>query len=284
MIEKIFSTGSITLNYEEGSSSGSPMLLLHALSTNIRSFDSLIPELEKYGHIYALDLRGHGKSAWAESYKLQDYLSDVMSFIKDCIKEPTIVFGHSVGGMLGIMLAASYPELVKALIIGDSIISKEFHQEVTLNTRDAMIYWRELAQSSSLDTIVTGLKRQLFPISGQAELVSAYKIFDGDFFCFRANTIIQIDPEALTADIDRFDETYAEYIPDQLFPEIQCPVLLLQANPNLGGLVRDCDVMKALSLLPNAFHVKINSVGHYLHMLDKDPVAKAVISFIKGLR
>lgn len=52
---------------------------------------------------------------------------------------------------------------------------------------------------------------------------------------------------------DYFDETYAGYLTEKLFPQIQCPVLLLQANPELGGLMRDEDVQKAMGLLSKAY-------------------------------
>src|SRR6516162_997881 len=125
MQEHIHQTSTVALNYGEGPDNGLPLLLLPGGSARWQSFDILIPDLIKQYHVYALDLRGHGKSGWvSKSYALQDYVPDVASLIKNCIKKPAIIFRHSLGGEIGIMTAAYHPELVKALIIGDAPLSR----------------------------------------------------------------------------------------------------------------------------------------------------------------
>ncbi|MGE8205304.1 hypothetical protein ACQKP0_12125 [Heyndrickxia sp. NPDC080065] len=48
MIEKIFNTGFVNLNYAEGSNpSNLSLLLLHAATSRWQSFQSIIPELEE---------------------------------------------------------------------------------------------------------------------------------------------------------------------------------------------------------------------------------------------
>jgi len=282
MIEKTFNTGLINLNYVEGSSGGLPILFLHGLGGWWQAFHSLIPQLEKDWHVYALDLRGHGQSDRTESYRIQDYLPDIVSFIINCIKAPTIIFGHSLGGMIGYMVAADNPELVKALIIGDSAISMEFLKELP---KDQLIFWRDLARTKSAEIIISELKNQLIPVPNQKEFSPAYKVLGENNPNFKslADCLSRLDPETLTSNIDKFDNTFDNYKIDKLFPIIQCPVLILQANPELGGLIRDEDVKKALSLLPKVHHVKINNVGHFLHMQDKESVVNAIVPFMETL-
>lgn len=76
---------------------------------------------------------------------------------------------------------------------------------------------------------------------------------------------------------------YSEYKTDLLFPKIRCPVLIVQANPEMGGLERDEDIETALHLIPKARHVKINHVGHWMHLQDSEAVLKAIILFLKSL-
>lgn len=248
-----------------------------------QAFFPVIPELEKEWHLYALDLIGHGQSGRAGSYRIQDFVPDTASFIKDCINEPAVVFGHSLGGMIAIMVAAFHPELVKALIIGDSAISVEFLKEFAESQKDKTVWWRELAKTKDIGFIMSELKKELIPVPGREGLVPAYQVYGEDHpsFRFGAECFSRLDPETLTANIDHFDETYAEYRTERLFPKIQCPVLIIQANPELGGLERDEDVAKALSLLPKAQHVKINHVGHWLHLQDKEAVLKAIAQWYR---
>lgn len=285
MIEKTFNTGLLNLNYVEGSPGGLPLLLLHGLNTRWQSFYYLIPQLEKHWHVYALDLRGHGKSDRAESYKIQDYLPDIVSFVKNCIKEQTVILGHSFGGMIAIMLAAYNPEVVKALIIGDSIISTEFAREFAESSKDKTIWWRDLAKTKSVETIISELKTELIPVPNQEDFAPAYKVLgdNNPHFSFFAECLSLNDPNMLTANIDHINETYGDYIIEKLFPEIQCPVLIFQANPNLGGLMRDEDVKKALTLLQKAHHVKLNNAGHFFYLEDKESVINVIVPFMESL-
>lgn len=285
MKEKILNVGSLNLNCAESSSTGKPLLLLHGMTALWQSFLPLIPELAKDWHLYALDLRGHGKSDRADAYKIPDYVPDVASVINNFIKEPVILFGHSLGGMIGFLAAAYHPELIKALIIGDSVLSLDFLKEHSENQKEKTTWWRNLAESRDVEYITSELKQELIMHRKLGKLVPAYQIFGENHPSFRATAecFSQADPEILTANLEGFDQTYAEYKLDKLLPLIKCPVLILQANLELGGLERDEDVEKALRLLPNAQHVKINHVGHLLHLEDKEAVLKAVIPFLESL-
>ncbi len=55
------------------------------------------------------------------------------------------------------------------------------------------------------------------------------------------------------------------YDPEVLLPAITCPVLLLQADPAQGGVLRADEVALGLRLLPNATHIRLDGHGHPLH-------------------
>src|SRR5512135_469243 len=122
MQERYFNTGSIELHFLEGPPAGPPLILLHALFSKWREFSVLIPGLEQIAHVFALDLRGHGQSGRAGSYRIESFVSDLAAFIKDHVGKPAVVLGHSLGGMIALMLGASHPDLVRALVIGEAII------------------------------------------------------------------------------------------------------------------------------------------------------------------
>ena len=54
--------GGATLRYLKAGS-GSPLLLLHTIRTQLDYFESVIPTLAKHHTVYALDLPGHGYSS-----------------------------------------------------------------------------------------------------------------------------------------------------------------------------------------------------------------------------
>ncbi|HEK9103964.1 alpha/beta hydrolase [Bacillus pfraonensis] len=263
MLEGIFQTEDVQLHYVKSNSKGSPILLIHGGISRWQAFESIIPELEKEGHVYALDLRGHGKSGRVPNrYRLEDYLSDIVNFIKEHIAEPVIIFGHSLGGILGIQLAAHYPELVKGLVIGESPMEIEVLKEGS----EKLMKWKMMIQNGP------EMSKHMMPKKGDNPLLD-----------FMVESVMLTDPGVLIAMIDQFDETYAGYNTDILLPKIHCPVLLLQGNPELKGVVRDQDVKKALKLLPNAKHVKLENVGHTLQFENKDAVLGVILPFIKHL-
>jgi pimeloyl-ACP methyl ester carboxylesterase len=286
MEEKTYDTGSVPLNYAEGNNRGDSLLLLHGGSSRWQSFENIIPDLSSSWHIYALDLRGHGKSGRVyHGYNIEHYMKDVVSFIQGCIEKPTIIFGHSMGGMVALMVASYYPDKVKGIVIGDSPISRQVLKEHFNRQREMTILWRDLAKTGDIKKIVAALKKMPIPIPGQKDPVPASEIFGKDhpWFNFMGESLRQNDPDMLSSIIDRFDETYCKYNVYELLVRIKCPVLILQADPEQGGLIRDEDVEKAMNVLPHVQHIRFHGVGHALHMQNKEEVLKALIPFFRNI-
>jgi pimeloyl-ACP methyl ester carboxylesterase len=83
----------------------------------------------------------------------------------------------------------------------------------------------------------------------------------------------------LSALLDRFEATAAGYDMPTVLPAIQCPVLLMQADPAAGGLMTDSEVNQALSLLTRGSHVKLAGLSHVFHNERKEPVVEALRAF-----
>lgn len=84
-------------------------------------------------HIYALDFRGHGKSSRSPPYRYKDHISDTIAFVERNMKEKTVLFGSSLGGMISLMVAAKRPDIVKAVIFGDANIRSTNVHETMVN-------------------------------------------------------------------------------------------------------------------------------------------------------
>ncbi len=285
MNEGYFHTDSVELYFVEGPAAGPPLVLLHALFSMWREFSVLIPGLEKIARVFALDLRGHGLSGRARSYRVEDYASDVAAFIQGRVGKPAVVFGHSLGGMTALVLGAAHPELVKALIIGEAIISGDTLRAFSAASRPQTGWWREIANLRSPDFIAEELRNELIPDPATGEPAPARRVYgeESPYFKFFAECLSRLDPAVFAANIEKWDESYAAYRPDELFPKIPCPVLLLQGRRELGGLMRDEDVDRALSLLPHGRRVRIEKAGHMLHLQDREAVLKAVSEFLASL-
>ena len=73
---------------------------------------------------------------------------------------------------------------------------------------------------------------------------------------------------------------------EELLTEILCPVLLIQGNPEKGGIFTDDAVKFALSRIPKSYHVYIEEYDHNLGLYDwkTDKLLQSVNVFLETLR
>lgn len=281
-----FNTGAVVLNYAEVPASGPPLVLLHGGNGRWQSFESILPDLAALWHIYAPDLRGHGKSGWAAGrYRLQDYTDDTIAFIRDHIPEPVYLFGHSLGGIVALMVAAQHPEGVRAVAVGDSPLSSQTWHDVILQSQDRVAAWRDLSGGQQpLEQLAEILKDGPIEVPGRLGTVPMREVMgeDSPVYAWLATNLYQSDPDLLTAILDRFDTTAAGYEMNTVLPVIKCPVLLLQADPAAGGLMTDGEVEQGLRQLARPSHVRLAGVSHALHHVWPEPVATALKVFFQA--
>ena len=289
MILKVgsFDTGVVTLKYAEGPPTGPPLVLLHGGSARWQEFEPLIPTLAARWHVYAPDFRGHGESGRVPSrYRLRDYVADIGVFLEGRVGQPAVLFGHSLGGQVALMLAAQRPELARAVVNGDAPLALERLREHIARHRPLTEAWRDLAGSGRpVAEVAAALRGLRLPVPGhEAPRLADVLGADSPWFEAMAENLRRLDPDQLTAVIDDFDATHAGYDWELLLPAITCPVLLLQADPAQGGLLADEEVARATALNPRISHVRVEGVGHGLHMQQAELVLAALTDFLTWSR
>jgi pimeloyl-ACP methyl ester carboxylesterase len=281
--EHSFDTGTVRLNYAEGPASGPPLVLLHGGSARWQAALPLIPDLAAAWHVYAPDLRGHGGSSWTPGqYHVEDYAADVAAFLAGVVPAPAVLFGHSLGGQVAIMVAAHDAALVRALILADPPFDRAVLRAHIQANRPMTERWRDLAgPGRSVAEIVAALQESPIIAPGATAARPAGEVFGADhpWFPWMAENLHHHDPTMLDAVLE-FDAMHAALDTEQLFPQITCPVLILQADPQADGALSDAEVARALVLLPRATHVQLPGVSHVLHNEQKAPVLAAMRSFL----
>ena len=66
---------------ESGPPSAAPVVLLHALGEDSGNWNEVARALSGSWHVYAVDLRGHGRSDWPGTYSLPLLRDDVVRFL-----------------------------------------------------------------------------------------------------------------------------------------------------------------------------------------------------------
>lgn len=124
--EHALDTGELQLHYAEAGDGDSFLLLLHGLGARWQVFGPVLPALTSRWHVLAPDLRGHGQSGRTPGrYGLPNFVGDVHALLDVYGAERVLLWGHSLGGWIGLHLAATRPERVSALVVADSAIYPE---------------------------------------------------------------------------------------------------------------------------------------------------------------
>lgn len=106
----------INLFYEKNGN-GKPIILLHGNGETHHIFDRMSKVLQTKFTVYAIDTRGHGQSSSVDEYHYDDMMEDIVCLLHELkIKEP-ILYGFSDGGIVGLLIAIKYPNLLSKLII-----------------------------------------------------------------------------------------------------------------------------------------------------------------------
>jgi pimeloyl-ACP methyl ester carboxylesterase len=268
--ERQFDTGTVTLNYAEGSTDGPPLVLVHGLSYRWQSWLPVMPTLALRWHLFAPDLRGFGRSGRVPgAYRVVDYAADITAFLRG-VGQPAVLVGHSLGAIVALATAADAPDLVRALVLEEPPLSLFTGQSV----REMPVYepyrrLRDLAlRQPSLEETVAVLGRAM-PDADAVEVRS------------RAVALLQRDPEALTFILE--DRAGEGLTLDRRLSGITCPVLCIQGNPQLGSAFGDQQAEWLASLLPQCTRITFPNAGHFIHRSLPADIARLVVDFLETI-
>lgn len=115
-------SGNIALHVrQDGDPEGTPILFSNSLGTDMRIWDAVISGLPNGLRIVRYDIRGHGLSDCPPGpYSVSDLTADAAAIIEKLGCGPVIFVGLSIGGMTGQLLAATRPDLVRALVLSNT--------------------------------------------------------------------------------------------------------------------------------------------------------------------
>ncbi len=101
-----------------GDESNPPLLLIHGNRDHARTWDHVAARLKRDYCVYAVDLRGHGDSAWAVGgqYSLPEFVLDVAMLAAEINRNPLTVIGHSLGGAVALEYSGVFPEQVRKVV------------------------------------------------------------------------------------------------------------------------------------------------------------------------
>lgn len=106
---------------QDGDLKGTPVVFANSLGTDLRLWDAVLPLLPSGFRFVRFDKRGHGLSSLPKGPCDMDVLSQDAAALIDGLELKNVIFvGLSIGGMMGLNLAAMRPDLVRALVLSNS--------------------------------------------------------------------------------------------------------------------------------------------------------------------
>lgn len=114
----IATANGIDLNYVESGHGPHTIVFAHGLLLDQHMFEAQRQALEGRYRVIAYDHRGQGDSAPASGgYDMDSLTEDAVDLIRGTASAPCHFVGLSMGGFVGMRLAARYPELVRSLTL-----------------------------------------------------------------------------------------------------------------------------------------------------------------------
>lgn len=117
-------------------------MCFHGFQDNCASFDRLVPLLDSRNAYLCFDWPGHGLSSWppvGTRWTMENYVTVAKRVLQHVRWSTCSCIGHSMGGQMGKLFAAVYPEHVERFVMLDSAgpVAME-PEEVAHGTRRAL--------------------------------------------------------------------------------------------------------------------------------------------------
>ena len=284
--EHTINLGEVVMNYVVSGAATSPALLLIPGQTESWwGFEKAIALLDKAFQVFAVDLRGQGRTTWTpRRYTLDNMGNDLVRFIALVIKRPVITSGCSSGGVLSAWLSAfALPGQVRGAHYEDPpLFSSEYNP----------LYGHSIRQ-----TAVSASFQQLAKYLGDQWSIGDWKGMvasrgGGAGAPEPPQTLKEYDPEWARAFLEG---TVGQSCPhERMLAQVKVPVLhthharaINQATGQLVGAMSDVQAAKVKEIVTAAKqpfeYVSLPDAAHAMHQADPARFAQVLTAWARTL-
>ena len=253
---------------EWGDPTNQPVILLHHVSSQARTWDNFASIISDDYYVIAIDMRGHGDSDWAKEgeYTTEHYAYDVEQLAINMGLKNIIVLGGSLGGRLGLVFAAKNPSLVHSVIMED-----------VGAVRPATIAQGFADRIASGDPEFSDLEECANLLKGNNTL-SPYSVFQ-----HQAKYLTKINDQGKYI-YKRDPNIQKDFVPLDLWEYVkilQAPLFLMIGDQST--IVGEDQQTIFKDLLPNIVIKVVKNAGHIIVHDNFDAFTKEVVEFIKSV-
>lgn len=254
----------VELNYQEYGD-GPPFLILHGLLGASGNWHTLSRNVfaEDF-HVFALDLRNHGRSPHAEQLDYPSMAADVERFYQHHAIRQAYLMGHSMGGKVAMQLALTDPGLVKRLVVVD-VAPKAYppyHQEI-LDALESV----DLSKTASREEVDEQLAKKISEKPIRQFLLKNLS-YDGD----AGRYFWQMGLDEIASNYPNINEAV---VSDRTYDG---PTLFIRGGNS--SYIEDEDMDEIRRLFPKARLETIPGAGHWIHADKPEEFAEVVVDFL----
>lgn len=255
-----FSTDHVTVNgislcYYRTGGGKPPIVMAHGMTDMGLCWTRVAEGLRHKYDVILYDARGHGQSATsAEGHDPLQRAEDLRALLETLGIRAALLLGHSMGAMSVGLLAARYPELVRAVVLEDPPLPQSLTEALTPEqlaaSQSAWLRWKnEVVQNRNkkLEELVSACRRQ------------SPWWHDSEVGPWAASKLL-VSPDVFsTAPLETSDWW-------QCLGTMTHPTLIISADVNRGALVGERASEQLKTTLPdNATFVRLPGAGHNIH-------------------
>jgi len=237
---------------------------VHGGLDHARNWDWVAKALRDDYHVYALDLRGHGNSAWAPGalYSIAEHILD-LSVLADIINQfPVRIIGHSLGAITTLLYAGVFPERVAKLVAIEGLGLPL--QEARYTAPERIRRWIEKVRAvenrtqHSYPNLQAAVARMKEANPFLSDAVAKHLTLHGTNWNADGSIIWKFDNYA------RLFPPYGANLQEaaEILRQISCPAQLFWGRQSFA---KDPETDPLAQEIANRRIVKVDQAGHWLH-------------------
>lgn len=282
MIETQTTINGIKLNFAWLNNGKPPLVMLHGVTRRWPTFIPVIQALSSRWDVHAMDFRGHGQSGRADAYQVIDYVNDVVNFIRHQFTSQVVIYGHSLGAMVAAAAAAQLTGKVRAVVMEDPPM-QTMGERISKNILHSFFAGLSdfAGDTRSVPTIAADLAEVSLHDPENNHTLRLGDIRDSVQLRFTAASLKRVDPQVFLSILA--GQWLNGYDAENIFRSMPCPALLMQADMKSGGMLPDHDAAELKRWAADMTHVKLDGIGHVIHVSATQQLVNLVSSFLESL-
>jgi pimeloyl-ACP methyl ester carboxylesterase len=281
-VSHFFYSDRLKLQFWDYGQDGRPSLVLvHGGLDHARNWDWVARALREDYHVYALDLRGHGNSAWAPGalYSIAEHVLD-LSALLDIINDfPLRLIGHSLGGGIVLHYCGVYPDRVRRAISIEGLgfpRESRMHGPASERVRNWIeaVRMAEKRQPKTYPNLAAAVARMKQANPRLSDEVARQLTLHGTNWEPNGSLVWKFDNYV------RLFPPYGHQIEDavEVYGRIECPVLMFWGLESFLPAPEDDPRKNAVR---NCRLVRVASAGHWLHHDQLDLFLREAVAFLR---